>query len=217
MTLLERLPASSPQDVQTTVLKTERLVLRALHADDAQAIAALIDDLRIAAMLLRVPHPYTRKDAENFIARTSTSTAETPFAITLAGDRLIGVGGLHRLDQEPEIGYWIGIPHWGRGYASETARALVEYAFDALDREFLVAGARISNPASRRVLEKCGFQWTGVKLGRVLALKASVPCDRFRLDRERRATLRSATAAGEAIGKRRFPAPVCEDTITPPR
>ena len=75
--------------------------------------------------------------------------------------------------------------HWGRGYATEAARAVIAYAFDELGYETLEAGARVTNPASRRVLEKCGYEWTGVVLMRVRALGGvSVPCDRFRLDRE---------------------------------
>jgi RimJ/RimL family protein N-acetyltransferase len=54
-----------------------------------------------------------------------------------------------------------------------------------------VAGARVSNPASRRVLEKCGFQWTGVGLYRIRALNSSAPIDRFRLDRRLWASLKS--------------------------
>ena len=83
----------------------------------------------------------------------------------------------------PELGYWIGVPFWGLGYATEAARALIEYAFGELGDEFLLAGARVSNPASRRVLKKCGFKWIGVALGRIRALRVSVPIDRYRLER----------------------------------
>ena len=55
----------------------------------------------------------------------------------------------------------------------------------------LQGGARVSNPASRRVLEKCGFQWTGVVLQRIRALASSAPVDRFRLDRGLWASLKS--------------------------
>ena len=58
----------------------------------------------------------------------------------------------------------------------------MRHAFAELGHEFLLAGARVSNPASRRVLEKCGFKWTGVALARIRALGISVPIDRYRLD-----------------------------------
>ena len=69
----------------------------------------------------------------------------------------------------------IGVPYWGNGYATEAARAVIDHAFGELDFEELRAGARVTNPASRRVLEKCGFQWTGVVLQRVRALNSSAP------------------------------------------
>jgi len=85
--------------------------------------------------------------------------------------------------EAPEIGYWLGVPFWGHGYATEAVRAMIDHAFADLDHEALQAGARVTNPASRRVLEKCGFQWTGVGLTRIRALASSAPVDRFRLDR----------------------------------
>ena len=84
---------------------------------------------------------------------------------------------------KPELGYWFGTHYWGQGYATEAARAVIDHAFGALGCEELQSGARISNPASRRVLEKCGFQWCGVGLYRIRAIASSAPIDRFRLDR----------------------------------
>ena len=98
---------------------------------------------------------------------------------------LIGACGLELRDgQTPSIGYWLGQPHWHKGYATEAARALIDHAsFGDLEHETLHASARVTNPASRHVLEKCGFQWTGVGLCRIRAIHSSAPVDRFRLDR----------------------------------
>jgi RimJ/RimL family protein N-acetyltransferase len=68
---------------------------------------------------------------------------------------------------------------------------VIDFAFDDLGLEILLGGARVSNPASRRVMEKCGFQWTGVGLYRIRALRSSAPVDRFRLDRGLWASLKS--------------------------
>jgi RimJ/RimL family protein N-acetyltransferase len=188
MTLLEREPTQAleqalEQALQTeraSVLRTARLVLRPPHSEDAKAIKSLINDRRIAENTARIPHPYTLKDARTFIA---SAAGQSQFVITHDG-RIVGGCGIGRLRADgPEIGYWIGVPHWGNGYATEAARALIDHAFGDLDYEELRAGARVTNPASRRVLEKCGFQWTSVVLQRVVALKSSVPSDRFRLDR----------------------------------
>ncbi|HWS07013.1 MAG TPA: GNAT family N-acetyltransferase, partial [Xanthobacteraceae bacterium] len=91
----------------------------------------------------------------------------------------------------PEVGYWLGVPHWGHGFATEAARALIDHAFGDLEHDTLISGARVNNPASRRVLEKCGFQWTGVRLSRIRAINSAAPIDRFRLDRGLWASLKS--------------------------
>jgi RimJ/RimL family protein N-acetyltransferase len=90
---------------------------------------------------------------------------------------------MFRDDDGPEIGYWLGVPYWNKGYATEALHALIDYAFTDLTHDAVQAGARVTNPASRRVLEKCGFQWTGVGLYRINSIKSSAPIDRFRLER----------------------------------
>jgi RimJ/RimL family protein N-acetyltransferase len=191
MTLLEREPTEALQAAPRPVLKTKRLILRAPRPDDADALALLMNDRRIADNTARVPHPYTVRDAEAFIAHIANG-GETAFVITLANGEMIGNGGIGRLRTDgPEIGYAIGVDHWGNGYATEAARAVIDHAFTDLGFEELRAGARVSNPASRRVLEKCGFQWTGVVLQRIRAINSSAPCDRFRLDRGLWASLRN--------------------------
>jgi RimJ/RimL family protein N-acetyltransferase len=105
---------------------------------------------------------------------------------------VIGACGLMTTEREPpEIGYWLGAKYWGKGYATEAVRALIDHAFTDLDCEALHSAARVTNPASRRVLEKCGFQWTGAGLLRIRALNSSAPIDRFRLDRGLWASLKS--------------------------
>ena len=103
---------------------------------------------------------------------------------------LIGVCGVEPREGAAEIGYWLGVPYWG-GFATEAVRAVIDHAFGDLEHEALQAGARVNNPASRRVLEKCGFQWTGVGLYRIRAINSSAPLDRFRLDRGLWASLKA--------------------------
>jgi RimJ/RimL family protein N-acetyltransferase len=187
MTLLEPCRQDS-----IPVLATERLVLRPPRKADARAITRLVNDRRIAENTALIPHPYALADAHEFIARATEREPKTSFVVTLADGQLIGgcAVAIHQ-GRDPEIGYWIGVRYWGCGYATEAARVLVDHAFGTLACERLASGARVSNPASRRVLEKCGFQWSAAALLRIRALGASVPIDRFRLDRGLWASLKS--------------------------
>jgi RimJ/RimL family protein N-acetyltransferase len=108
---------------------------------------------------------------------------EVAYLIMLHDETIIGACGIAMQDGAPDVGYWLGTKHWGNGYATEAVRALIDFGFTELCHDALQAGARVTNPASRRILEKCGFQWTGVGLCRIRALSSSAPIDRFRLDR----------------------------------
>jgi RimJ/RimL family protein N-acetyltransferase len=182
MTLLEDV-GETCREGSTPVLETERLVLRAPRLEDAKAVVTLASDRRVAENTARIPHPYRLADAGEWISSVGTDAGKQTFLITLNGAP-IGACGIDLRDgPTPELGYWLGAPYWGQGFATEAARAVIDHAFEDLGHEALQAGARVSNPASRRVLEKCGFQWTGVGLYRIRAMNSSAPCDRFRLDR----------------------------------
>ena len=180
------------------VLETERLILRAPRRGDIKAIVRLANDRRVAENTARLPHPCRTEDAERFIAACNQRDGETAFVVTLGGES-IGVCGVELHENTAEIGYWLGVPYWGRGYATEAVRVAIDHAFGALGHDALGAGARVTNPASRRVLEKCGFQWTGVGLYRIRAINSSAPLDRFRLDRGLWASLKSWGHANRVV------------------
>ena len=183
MTLLEELPRGSFRERSIPVLETKRLTLRAPTLKDAKAVAVLANDRRIAENTARIPHPYKLTDAENFIAGANKADGETVFLIVRNG-MIMGACGVAVADPNaPELGYWLGVPYWGQGFATEALHAVIDFAFNEFEHTALHAGARVTNPASRRVLEKCGFQWTGVGLYRINAIKSSAPIDRFRLER----------------------------------
>jgi len=201
MTLLES-PTGAPfAESSIPVLETERLVLRAPRLEDAQAIAELASNHRIAEMTANLPHPYSASAARTFVETLSSSPDAATFAVflkregdhTLSRLKLAGMCSYGRRPPEtaPEIGYWVGEPFWNRGIATETVRAVIDFVFSETEHDVLGGAARVVNPASRRVLEKCGFQWTGVGLCRVRALGASVPVDRFQIDRRTWASLRA--------------------------
>ena len=197
MTLSEQAFAPARRDDIVPVLATARLVLRAPRRSDVKAIVRFAGDRRVAENTARIPHPYRSEDAEQFIAAVNKREGEACFVIMLECAP-IGVCSVDLREDGPEVGYWLGVPYWGRGFATEAVRALIDHAFGDLEHETLISGARVTNPASRRVLEKCGFQWTGVRLSRIRAINSAAPIDRFRLDRGLWASLKSWGRASRA-------------------
>ena len=183
--MLQDIPTPTPllRETRPFVLETERLSLRKPTLADAKGIAALANDRRIAEMTRRLPHPYTQDDAIHFVKAVAGNSSETVFLIEY-NHAPVGVAGVDWSEPDvPELGYWLGVEFWGRGFATEAVRAVIDHAFEEFDIDRMVSGARVVNPKSRNVLEKCGFQWTGVELHRAIALGSSTPVDRFRLTR----------------------------------
>jgi RimJ/RimL family protein N-acetyltransferase len=180
--MLQDIPTPARREASSCVLETERLTLRRPTLADVKAIARLANDRRIAENTRRLPHPYSQDHAVNFV-RTMADTRDNAFLIE-NNFVPIGMVGISWNDgAAPELGYWLGVEHWGQGFGTEAARAIIDYFFEEHGREHLYAGARVTNPSSRNILEKCGFQWSGVELHRFEALGSSTPVDRFRLSR----------------------------------
>lgn len=160
-------------------LRTERLVLRPFIPADAPRVRELSGAWVVTRMLARVPYPYPPGLAEDWISKHATQRAageNFPFAVTLH-NRLIGCAGLH---EEPDrgqivLGYWIAAAHWGLGYATEAARAVLDFGFGWLGLAGIGAQYYEENQASGRVLAKLGFVETGRGLHPCLARNADVP------------------------------------------
>ena len=151
--------ATSLKDRLPTTLRTERLVLVAPTLAHAPSIAQLCNNINVHKWMARLPFPYALSDAEFFINEIVPSAEEACFAIT-RDDELLGVAGLHfHPEKLPELGYWLGEPYWGHGYASEAGAALVEAA-RAAGAAALRSRARLDNVGSRNVLRKLGFAET---------------------------------------------------------
>jgi RimJ/RimL family protein N-acetyltransferase len=171
-------------------LETRRLWLRWPRLADVQAIVRLAGEKAVADMTARIPHPYPPEHAERFIFQARRSNADgegLTLAITPKGkpNSLIGVVGISPGPDtgKPSLGYWLGTPFWGHGYATEAARALIDAFFAYGGEDELTAAARVINPTSRRVLEKCGFAYQGSGLSELPARGGYYPADHFRLDR----------------------------------
>ena len=184
-------PIQELHETRPFVLETERLLLRRPTLADVKAIAHLANDRRIADNTRRLPHPYTQDHAVEFVRSLADEIRNTVFLIEHDGSPIGMVGVDWRHPDAPELGYWLGVEYWGRGFATEAARAVIDFTFEEFAIENLFSGARVANPSSRNILEKCGFQWNGVELHRFQALGSSTPVDRFRLSRGVWASLKS--------------------------
>jgi RimJ/RimL family protein N-acetyltransferase len=180
--MLQDIPTPAFREARSCVLETERLSLRRPTLADVKAIARLANDRRIAENTRRLPHPYLQEHAVEFV-RAIADGGETVFLIENNYSPIGMVGIDWRKDDAPELGYWLGVEHWGQGFGTEAARAVIDFFFEEFDSDQLLSGARVANPASRNILEKCGFQWSGVELHRFEALGSSTPVDCFRLSR----------------------------------
>jgi ribosomal-protein-alanine N-acetyltransferase len=160
--------------MEFTPLQTERLTLR-LHApSDIPALMPLIGAREVAATTLRIPHPYTESDAQDFMAGTQEELLNGSGlrlgVVLRESDTLCGGVGL-RIEAEhrrAEIGYWIGVPYWGKGYATEAARAMVKYGFETLGMHRIFASHFVGNSASAGVLKKIGMCHEGRQRAHIL-------------------------------------------------
>ena len=143
-------------------IRTTRLVLRQLTTDDLPDVATLAGDWGIASMTARIPYPYTLADARQWLDGLEEGEVVRAIATPVDG-RLLGLTGYlpSRDGRRAEIGYWIGRPYWGNGYATEAASALIAFGFTSAGFEALTCCHFSDNPASRRVIEKLGFKATG--------------------------------------------------------
>ena len=176
------------------VLLSERLVLRAPHTDDIDALAHLANNAKVATMVSRMPHPYTVDDAADFVRRTGNGAiGKCVYAITKADTGMfLGCCGVEPIDAETvEIGYWLGEPFWNTGYMTEAAHALIDMVFRTRDILRIDARCRVVNIGSRRVIQKCGFQFQGTAMFPSLAMGGMVAVEWYRLDRKTWMSLRS--------------------------
>jgi len=154
-----RLASRRQRDALPGKIETKRLVLRAPIRGDVPDLVKLADNSKIHAVLSRLPKPYTRADAIAFVEIFALRDDERPYAITLDG-QFIGVVGFTYFanGEPPELGYWLGEPHWGKGYMSEAVKALLDTAFATHQYPLIRSRALASNAASLNVLEKAGFK-----------------------------------------------------------
>ena len=152
---------------QPTII-TDRLILRPFREADVSRLTLLANDKRIARTTLLIPHPYTEQTACEWIAthRGKFERGEDViFAVTIGEkEELIGAIGISIISEHKrgEIGYWVGVSYWNKGFCTEAARAVVGYGFEELKLNRICANHFEANSASGRVMMKIGMTHEGV-------------------------------------------------------
>ncbi|MBB5753486.1 GNAT family N-acetyltransferase [Prosthecomicrobium pneumaticum] len=180
--------ALDTEDEERSIL-TQRLALRAPQAGDAAALAAALDNPRVATSLVGVPYPFLMSDAEAFIRR-ERAHRKGPGACFLAIRRscghVVGAGSYRPSGDRPDgydLTFWVAEHYWGRGYGTEIAHRIVDDAFSNGSMDRLWTVVRVTNGRARRVVEKCGFQFRGSGMVSSIATRGAVAVERFVLER----------------------------------
>jgi RimJ/RimL family protein N-acetyltransferase len=170
-------------------LESKRLWLRWPRATDAAAVTSFAALADVAQMTAAIPHPYPAQEADRFIFKARAENAAGQ-ALHLALTRKTGlrpvfglVSAIASTEQEVEVGYVLAPAMWGKGFASEAIRTIIDTVFALTPTVRVTANSRVGNKASRRVLEKSGFAYVDTGLDWLAARGGLHPCDRFRLDR----------------------------------
>ncbi|TPG21143.1 N-acetyltransferase [Sphingomonas koreensis] len=159
------------------------MTLRPGWPEDARALSEAIGHEAVVSKLSRAPWPYALGDAEAFLARPRGSAQPDFLIVAREGDGAEIVGGIgieRRDDGAHELGYWLTPAAWGRGYATEAGRQMIEIA-RSLGLKRLHSGHFVDNPASGRVLAKLGFRQIGIEPRHSAARGGEAPCALFEL------------------------------------
>jgi len=154
-----------------TEISTERLVLRKFELSDAIQVQAMAGNRDVSSTTANIPYPYPDGLAEKWISNHPDNFANksvVTYAITLKeSENLIGcVSMMHLNSEKPELGYWLGVDYWGKGYCSEACGALIDFCTEYFGIA-VVYGKHLSrNPASGKVLEKCGLSYIESGVGK---------------------------------------------------
>lgn len=144
-------------------IETGRLLLNRLTHEDVPLIARFANNINIADRTLNLPHPYAEKDALFWISMAEhgfKAATNFIFAIRLkpSNDFIGGIGlSLEPAFSRAEIGYWVAEPYWNQGFATEALAAMIRFGFEELQLNKLCASHFRINPASGKVMEKCGM------------------------------------------------------------
>ncbi|HEY4671539.1 MAG TPA: GNAT family N-acetyltransferase [Gemmatimonadaceae bacterium] len=150
-------------------LTTERLTLRPFVADDAFDVERIAGQRQIADTTLNIPHPYPHGGAAEWIRLHAPAWIDgTSATFAIVGQKTGALMGaisliIKREHQRAELGYWIAVDCWNRGYATEATRRILDFGFETLGLHRIESRHFLRNPASGRVMQKSGMKQEGIE------------------------------------------------------
>lgn len=149
------------------MLETVRLILRSFTLEDAPAVNTLASEPQVAATSLNIPHPYPESLAAEWISsHADLATKGMYIGAIVRRDDTVLIGSIslaiNARHSRAELGYWIGLPYWGQGYATEAAKRVIAWGFDEHGLNRIFAQHFANNPASGRVMQKAGMHYEGM-------------------------------------------------------
>ena len=151
------------------MIETERLIIRRFKIEDAYDVYQCCNDYELVKTTLGIPWPYTKEMAESWITKVAQREEEGSsyeFAICFKENpnKIIGCIALNDVNpnaKRAEMGYWVNRKYWKQGIATEAAQYMIDFGFNKLCLHSIIARYFDINPASGRVMEKCGMKYVG--------------------------------------------------------
>lgn len=150
------------------ILETERLRLKPYEKEFADEVFEVVKRKEIADTMVMIPHPYPREVVDGWISYLQKSFSlgtAYEFAIFLKETgRYIGNCGLVTISKShknAEVGYFIDVAEWGKGYATEACKRIIQYGFEEHALNRIYSRCMVRNGASRKVMEKSGMLYEG--------------------------------------------------------
>ena len=147
-------------------LQTKRLVLRPFNLEDSETVKVLAGNKLIADVTSNIPHPYSESMAKEWILSHSQKWKNkelASFAIVIkeSGVLIGAISLMNLIETEGELGYWVGVEYWNKGYCSEACKTIIDFGFNSLKLKRMHARHLSRNPASGKVLLNSGLLHTG--------------------------------------------------------
>ena len=156
------------------VIHSERLILKKIEKKDLKNLINYLNNWNVVKWLINVPYPYTLKDAEKWLYKSSKE--ELALNIYLRNDLIGGITIDKRTDNNTHVlGYWIGEEYWGKGYAIEACNSLISYFFSNHSENKLYASHMLKNEKSKKILLNLGF--IKISTGKVFSLSKNKEID----------------------------------------